>query len=259
MKFYSNPNKNIEIEANGKVYFRHAIKTHFIKINESYIDIIKEYVTPIYQKNDILFISEKIISLCQNRVCYAKDIKISFWAKILSKFASSNFHGIGVDNPYKMQLAINLAGILKVLYAAIISAIFKLFGKKGLFYKIVGKGVSGIDGFYDKAFEYYGDKGILLPNNPEDVCNKIEDKLKINCVILDANDLGIEILGKSKNLAYSEDELKLIIKDNPAGQSTQQTPLILARQKYNLSLPEKISSSEQSNSEDFNIELSQSL
>lgn len=231
MEFYANPNKKVDIMVEDKTYMRHAIKTHFVGIDEDYIELIKRYVSPIYMEGDILFLGEKIISLCQGRVIYAKDVTISPWAWFLSRFASSNEHGIGVDNPYKMQLAIQFAGLPRVILAAIMAGLCKLIGIRGVFYRIVGKGVSGIDGFYGKAFDCYREMGILLPENPDKVCNDIREKLGIHCVIVDANDLGVEILGKSNDITYTESELKAMIRDNPAGQSAQQTPMILARQQ----------------------------
>lgn len=231
MDFYANPNKSVQIQVGDKAYLRHAVRTHFITQGENYIEIIGKYISPIYKQGDILFLGEKVIALCQNRVCHAKDIKISRWARFLSRFASSNSHGIGVDNPYKMQLAIDFAGLPRVIFAAICAGIGKIFGKRGLFYSIVGKGVSGIDGFYGKAFDYYRDKGILLPENPDGVCSEIKNKLGIDCVLVDANDLGIELLGKSHDISYPDDILKSMIRDNPAGQSNQQTPMILVREK----------------------------
>jgi hypothetical protein len=130
-----------------------------------------------------------------------------------------------------MQLAIQFAGLFRVLLAAICAGLCKFIGIRGVFYKMVGKGVSGIDGFYGKAFDCYKEMGILLPENPDKVCNDIRDKLGIHCVIVDANDLGVEILGKSHDINYSENELIGMIKDNPAGQSAQQTPMILVRQQ----------------------------
>lgn len=50
-------------------------------------------------------------------------------------------------------------------------------------------------------------------------------------MIVDSNDFGREILGKSDDITLSEEELKGLIKDNPAGQGKQQTPLILIRKK----------------------------
>jgi len=231
MKFKSNEGKKIEINVKGKIYLRHAIKTRFIEEGESYIEVFKEYVLPIYEKGDIVSCSEKIIALCQKRTVRREEIKVGFWAKFLSKFASHPETGIGVGESIKMQYAIDTVGLLKVIYASFISAITKLFGKKGRFYEIVGQEVSGLDGFYGKVWKEYEDLGIKIPEKPNEVCDEIKNTLGITCMIVDANDLGQEILGKSSDLKGRDETLKAMIKDNPAGQGKECTPLILIREK----------------------------
>ena len=231
MEFKSNEGKNVEIKANGDVYLRHAVKTKFITNKDNYINIIEEYISSIYQNGDIISISEKIISICQNRIIRRDDIKIGLVAKFLSKFATHPETGIGVGESIKMQYAINKVGIIKVLIASIISFITKLFGIKGIFYRIVGQEVSGLDGFYGHVWSEYEDIGIELPLEPSKVCNEIKEKLGISSMIVDSNDLGQEILGKSDDIVLSNNELKEIIRDNPAGQGKQQTPIILIRKK----------------------------
>ena len=210
---------------------RFAIQTHFIEQGESYLDVINKYVAPIYEEGDVLSISEKIISMCQNNTVNKSDIKLGFWAKFLSKFASSNNRGIAMDEPYKLQLAINLAGLPRILFAGFCSAVTKLFGIKGVFYKIAGHEIDGIDGFYmNSSFDLYHDLALLDPKNPSKVCNEISDAFRINSMIVDANDFEVNVLGKNDNLKTISDEfLKLLIKDNPAGQSDELTPLILIK------------------------------
>ena len=229
MEFRANSGRNVIIEVNNEKYLRHAIETHYIQIGESYIDIIEKYVKPIYKEGDIISISEKIISLCQKRIIYKKDVKVSKLAKFLSKFAMKSNAGVGVDNPYKMQFAIMLNGRLKVIYAAIAGGIGKLFGKRGVFYKIVGPEISGLDGFYGDVFEDYADFGIRLPENPTGVCNGIYEKTGVKAMIVDANDLNVEILGNTDDIGYTEEELIALIKDNPAGQTKTLTPIVLIR------------------------------
>lgn len=232
MEFVSNEGKNVEIDLKGEIYLRHAIKTRFIKQGDSYIEIFKNYVSPIYEKGDIISSSEKIIALCQNRVVRRENIKIGFGAKFLSKFACrKNRGGYGVGMPINMQYAINKVGLHKVLLASLCSGITKLFGIKGVFYKIVGQEVTGLDGFYDGAWNEYKDIGIEIPENPDMVCDEIKDKLGISMMIVDSNDFGREILGKSYDIELSNQDLKELIRDNPAGQGQQQTPLILIRKK----------------------------
>lgn len=227
----TNENKKLEIEVDGQTYLRYAIPTHYVQIGEDYIELIKKYVANHYQEGDILSISEKIISLCQKRVVYKKDMKVSFLAKFLSKFAMSSDAGIGVDSPYKMQFAIDLCGRLKVIYAAILAGIGKIFKKKGIFYNIVGMEVTGLDGFYDKVFPEYGEFGIRIPERPHEVCDEIYEKLGIKAMIVDANDIERVILGKASNIEQTDEILEKMIEDNPAGQSKQLTPFILIRKK----------------------------
>lgn len=142
-----------------------------------------------------------------------------------------------------MQYAIDTVGLFKVLWASIASAVTKLFGKKGVFYEIVGQEVSGLDGFYNHVWEEYGDIGIKMPEDPIGVCNEIKEQLGISCMIVDANDLGQEILGYSNDITLSQSELKEFIKDNPSGQGQELTPIILIRKKQEL-LEEKAEDTE---------------
>ena len=232
MEFVSNEGKNVEISVGKDIYLRHAIKMRFITDKDNYIDVIKEYVSEIYEEGDIISISEKIISICQNKIIKREDIKIGFWAKFLSKFACrKNRGGYGVGMAINMQYAINKVGILKVIFASLVSGITKLIGIKGVFYKIVGRDVSGLDGFYDGAWNEYKDIGIELPENSKLVCNEIKNKLGISAMIVDSNDFGQVILGKSNDIKLSDKILREIIRDNPAGQGKQTTPIILIRKK----------------------------
>lgn len=229
MEFTANKDKNVVIETSHGAYARHAIKTHFVQIGESYIDLVNQYVKPMYQEGDYLSISEKIIALCQKRIVYKKEMKLSRMAKFLSKFAMHSDAGIGVDSVWKMQFAINHCGKLKILWAAFCSAVGKLFGKRGIFYKIAGLEVKGLDGFYDHVFPVYGEFGIRIPENPTGVCNDIYEKTGVKAMITDANDFEIEMLGHADSIEFTNEQLIEMIADNPAGQSDQLTPFILIR------------------------------
>ena len=164
MEFTANAKKNVAIETSTGTYLRHAIETHFVGIGEDYIELVERYVKPLYEEGDLLSISEKIIALCQERVVYRKDMKISFLAKLLSRFAiQHNSAGIGVGEVCKMQFAIDECGSLKVLWAAICAGFGKLVGRRGIFYEMVGMEVTGLDGFYPDVFPVYGDYGIRIP------------------------------------------------------------------------------------------------
>lgn len=229
MDFWMNENKPVEIEVAGRRYARCAIKTHFVQIGESYIDLVKRYVLPLWQPGDLLSSSEKIIALCQERVVYKKDMPVGSLARFLSRFASSSTAGIGVNSPYKMQFAINEVGAARVIWAAVCAGVGKLLGHRGVFYEMVGQEVSGLDGFYDHEFEEYGEYGIRIPAEPDRVCDEVEAETGVQMMIVDANDLNVEILGHASSVDLDEDALKALIADNPAGQSRELTPFILIR------------------------------
>lgn len=233
MDFYANPGKQHRITMGGRTFVRHLIQTRFVEPGDDYLALFKQYVSPVYQPGDIVSVSERMIALCQNRVIYRDQIHIGRWAKLLSKFASHPTTGVGVGETIKMQFAIDVAGLPRVIFASVASGVTKLVGKKGVFYEIVGPEVAGLDGFYDHVWSQNRDMGIRLPDNPNGVCNEIHDKLGISLIIVDANDLGQELLGSSDDLAPVKASVIQLVADNPTGQGRQLTPLVLCRPEEN--------------------------
>ncbi|MEG2987870.1 MAG: F420-0--gamma-glutamyl ligase [Oscillospiraceae bacterium] len=231
MEFFANEGKSLTIQVGDKTYARHAIQTHFIKVGEDYIDLIQKYVVPIYEAGDILSSSEKIIALCQKRIVTEDEVKPGWLARILCKFVHQTAAGPGAGTPVKMQFAINECGSLRIIWAAFRSAIDKLRGVHGTFYRIAGGEVSGLDGFYGHDIPEYEHMGIRIPADPNGVCDEIFEKTGVVTMIVDANAISVEILGKGKALANIDDEtLVAMIRDNPAGQVRQLTPFILIRE-----------------------------
>ena len=219
------------VEVKGRIYERYGIKTHFIEVYEDYIALMKRYVIPFMKNGDILSISEKVISICQGNVKKMEDVRVSWFTKQISRFGKKTISGIGITEPYKLQLMVDMNGWGKVLYAGILGMLGKLIGKRGMFYKILGEESAGIDGFYShSAFEKYHKMAIMIPKEPYKVCNEIYEKCGIPAMIVDANDISVDILGKSDMLEdISNEELACYIDDNPAGQDDELTPFIIIR------------------------------
>lgn len=231
MELYANEGKELYIEVEGRRYARHAIKTHFIGVGEDYIELVRKYVAPVFQPGDILSISEKIIGLCQKRVVYESDLKPGLVAKVLCRFVHQTSAGPGMGTPIKMQFAVNQVGRVRIIWYAIRAAFDKLRGVKGTFYRLAGPEVTGLDGFYGHDIAEYAHMGIRIPENPAGVCDEILEKTGVVAMIVDANALSVEVLGKSKALeGYSDGLLADMIRDNPAGQMKQLTPFILIRE-----------------------------
>lgn len=224
-----NPGKKLIIQINGEKWARYPVRTHFITLKDSIEEIVVKYVLPVAKEFDIVVFGQKIISILQRRIIYKKDVKVGFWAKFLSKFAKKTPYGFSVGNPLKMQVAINLAGLPRILFAGICSGVFKFFGISGMFYRIVDHQINQLDGFYGEAFPQYAEMGILGPVEADILCNRLKNKYGFSSVVADINDLGGNILGKSSDLKGKEKLILKILKDNPAGQSAEQTPILILR------------------------------
>lgn len=216
--------------ADGQKYDRFAIRTHFVEVGESQSDLVEKYVRPLYRDGDVLSFGAKVMAMCTKNVFTREQVKPGFFANLMWRFAGSNSTGIGMHEPYKLQLVINACGLPRVLLAAFLSAVTRPFGIKGLFYKVCGKGVAGIDGFYERSdFKRYHDLALINNDNADELCTELYEKTGIPVVLMDANDFDQNILGKSEGFPLSDQQIREALHDNPSGQGDELTPLILVR------------------------------
>ncbi len=228
----TNPEKTLLKRVNNVEYYRCPIHTHQIYVGENLSELMCRYVLPYFQEGDCVYISEKIVSLCQKNVIPKEKVKLSRTAKFLSRFARTNDGaGVGVHNEYKMQVAIMLCGKPKVIWAALAAGVGRIFGKSGIFYKITGPKVAELDGFYSTYFKQYENFGILPPKEPEKAAAKLEKETGVHCCIADINDFGGEILAVSPKSPLDKPLLLALLKDNPAGNGNEMTPFVLIRRK----------------------------
>ena len=215
---------------NGRRYARYAIQTHFVEVGESQAALVEKYVRPLYQPGDMLSFGAKVMAMCTKNVRTRAQVKPGFWANFLWRFAGINHTGVGMHEPYKLQLVIDMVGLPRVLLAVFCSAVTKAFGIHGVFYKVCGQGVGGIDGFYFRSsFDRYKELALINPPNPAELCNALEKETGIPVVLMDANDIEQNQLGKCDDFPLTDDEIQDAMRDNPSGQGDELTPLILIR------------------------------
>ena len=181
-----------------------------------------------------LFISEKIIAISQGRSWLLTDIKPTWWARTLSKGVSKTPYGIGLGAPETMQLAIEEAGLPRILWASTAGLAGKAVGKRGVFYNQAGSDVRAIDGPTAHSAYPSNVSAKLAPKDPQAVSRRISHALRQQLpdawqahfggtVVIDANDLGRNILGDDTGLP--EATLESYFADNPLGQGKEMTPL----------------------------------
>ena len=191
----------------------------------------QKYVKKYLEPKDIVFVSEKSVAVTQGRSYPLESVKTSWLAKTLSKFVTKTPVGIGLGSPQTMQLAIEEVGILRILVAAALGFLGKLIGIKGLFYIIAGDKARSIDGAVPYAIPPYNTHISKGPLRANEVAEEMSKKLGVGIAIVDANDLGVNTLGVSQGVDGKL--IAKIIKDNPLGQSDEQTPVGIIREITN--------------------------
>ncbi len=226
--FTPNATKQLNIQVDTDTYARLPIKTHVITDKDDIQEVCARYATSHLRSGDVLFISERIVAISQGRAYPISEIKPSRLAKLLVKFVHKSPHGIGLGSPWTMELALREAGAPRMLFAALAAAVTKPFGIRGVFYRVVGHNINAIDGPCDYTLPPFNRYAKLGPAEPEKVARELARELKHDVVIIDANDLGVAILGKSSP-DITDDFCKQVFRDNPLGQSAEQTPLCIVR------------------------------
>ena len=224
-----NEGKNSTITVDGKDYMRLPIKTHVVTYEDNIADVAEKYAKEHMQEGDILFISEKCVACSQRRAIPMTEIKPRPLAKLLCKFVYKSPYGIGLGIPETMEMALRECGVPRMLFAAFISAIGKMLGKRGWFYKIAGYRAESIDGPTPNTLPPYNKYVVLGPENPDKTAREIAEKIGFRVCIVDVNDLSGKILGASDD-SLDRELLPKVLRDNPLGQSSQQTPMGIIRE-----------------------------
>lgn len=228
MELQPNEGKKLAIEIDGVSYLRIPVKTHVVMREDDLFEVLDKYTKEIRQPSDIIFVSEKIVAITQGRSFPISEIKPGWFAKFLVKFVYKSPYGIGLGSPYTMQLAVEDVGVPRLLLGCAAALVTKPFGVRGAFYKVCGPRAYAIDGPCDYTLPPYNKYAKMAPKNPDKVARKLKEQLGHEVIVLDANDLNVDILGKSsKDLDVKL--LKALFKDNPLGQSSQQTPVAIVR------------------------------
>lgn len=236
-EFIANPGKQIDIDVDDTTYQRLPVRTRVITMRDTDIlALLDEYVKPYLKPDDMLFVSEKALTITQGRIVDMSTVKPTALARFLgsrvgNSYGSSDFHGFGHGTAIAMQAFIDEAGMIRVLFAALVGALTKPLGIKGMFYLVCGKQAKSIDCPMSFLILEYAHSVKLAPQDPSGAARRIKEKLGCETVILDANYRGAFSLGKSTS-AISESFIGKLFSDNPLGQSDEMTPFCIVRKNH---------------------------
>ena len=71
--------------------------------------------------------------------------------------------------------------------------------------------MAGIDGFYYRSsFERYKDLALINNDNPVELCDQLEKDTGVPVVLMDANDIDQNQLGKCSDFPLTDDEIQVL-------------------------------------------------
>jgi hypothetical protein len=216
------------VTVDGSAYERIMIKTHTIMKGEDVGDLLVRYAKPLLKQGDVITMGEKATAASLGRAVPVDEVKPRWLARFLVRFVWKTPYGVGLSVPVTMEMAIREVGVPRILLAAVIGGLFKLIGIRGVFYRIAGRRARSIDGPGDYVLPPYNRYVVLAVEEPDQVCRRASAKVGAPVAIVDANDMGFNLIGVSHEW-LREFPFRGILRDNPAGQSDQSTPFGIIR------------------------------
>jgi asparagine synthase (glutamine-hydrolysing) len=221
------PGRQLFHAAGEEIWLRAPRRSALVSGGDDLLSIVSESLGGRPEPGDIVAISEKIVAISQGRSFAVADVRPRPLARLLSRFVRHTPAGIGLGIPETMELALEEAGGPRILMAAAVAAVARVFGQKGVFYRLVPPAVAAIDGPTGGTIPPYNTHAKLGPADPDGVAASLSSALGAGVAIVDANDLGVNILGHSSGVDPAL--VRHLFLDNPLGQGHEQTPVALLR------------------------------
>ncbi|WP_156761903.1 coenzyme F420-0:L-glutamate ligase [Microbacterium karelineae] len=228
MSAEANEGKALEVTVDDARFLRIPLRTRVVMPGDDIEEVVRSYAIDHVEPGDILFITEKIVAITQGRSYMMSEIHPRRLARFLSRYVTKTAYGIGLGIPETMEFALREVGTPRILFAAAVSAVTKVFGRSGDFYRIAGDKARAIDGPTPNTIPPYNDAVVLGPERPREVAAEMKRLVGCDVAVVDINDIGGNILGSTLDKA-TERTLVSILGDNPLGQGHQSTPMGIIR------------------------------
>lgn len=173
---------------------------------------------------DCLAVSESALAIAQGRLRWPRwDAAPSRLAGMLCRAfppASS------LATPHGMQAALDEAGPARVLLALGLGAVTRLFGLRGVFYRVAGPRVALIDDVggtlppFDRAV-------VLAPQHPHVFASDLARRTGAEVAVVDANALGVRVVASTPGV--DPRSLAVALASNPHGNGLERTPVVRVR------------------------------
>lgn len=220
----------------GIPYLRIPVRTRNVWPGDRLPDVVDEGLRGAAiraRPGDVLVVAEKIVAIGQGRVVPVEEVEVRRLSRLLARFTLRTPAGISLGLPESFELAVREAGMPRILAGAAAAALTRPLGVRGVFYRFAGWEVAAIDSPDPDALPP-SDRCIkLAPDDPAGAARRLADHVsaasggRVEAAVIDVNDIGAEVLGASPGVDARL--LVSLLRDNPLGQDTQQTPLGIVR------------------------------
>jgi F420-0:gamma-glutamyl ligase len=198
------------------------VRTRLVRAGDDLAALVAAAVHGIVRPGDVIAVSETAVAIAQNRMIAAETIRPSRLAYALSRRAGAL---ATINQPESLQLVIDDVGAGRVAFAAAAHAVGMLFGKRGVFYRVLGEAIAAIDG-YTGTLPPFERTIVLGPDDPAGVARAIAAAAGAHAVVVDANDLGrANVLGASAGVDAAS--VAAALRANPHGNGDEQTPVVV--------------------------------
>ena len=231
--YVPNGAKHLFAARDGAVYARLPIKTRVVGRGDDLAEVTRLEVAPHVKPGDTIAWAENAVSASQGRSFPIDEIEPTWLARKLGNAVTKTPHGIGLGTPQTMQLAIDQVGAPRIVAAAAVGAFGRLIHKRGLFYLVAGREVEAIDGPAYNRLPPHNTSASLGPEDPDGVAAAVSAALSdavggpVDVAVVDASDLAVTVLGTSPGT--DRELVGYLMRDNPLGQGTEQTPVCVMR------------------------------
>ena len=200
------------------------VRTRLVRPGDDLIELVSAAVRGIARPGDVVAVSETALAIAQGEFVVAERVRPSRLAYVLCRYAGPM---ATISQPESMQLVIDRVGYPRAMYATFVHLVGRLFGRRGVFYELMGEAIAAFDG-YTGTMPPYERAIVFAPRDPDAFARDFERRSGIECAVVDANDLKkAKILGASGNVSAACVERALL--DNPHGNSDEQTPVVVLK------------------------------
>ncbi|MDQ6826206.1 MAG: coenzyme F420-0:L-glutamate ligase [Candidatus Eremiobacteraeota bacterium] len=200
------------------------VRTQLVRPGDNLVEIVSHAICGIARCGDVVAISETAVAIAQGQAVPAELVRPSRLAYFLSRRAGAL---ATVNQPESLQVVIDRVGISKVLFACVMHVAGLFFGRRGMFYEVMGEAITAIDG-YTGTLPPFERTIVFAPLRPDQFAQEMADATGVACAIVDANDLEkAKVLGASHGV--NRENVQCALLSNPHGNSDEQTPIVVLK------------------------------